>query len=165
MKSTLYLIFIFFIMLNSSYAQQISTHADFLKFKFSFLDNFKYPSQLKDHGISTTTLMLVQFGNDGTIKEIKFSDSAQQPFIDEVNSVKKKIDFKYVYNDVTKINKENRVVLIPIQIDVKKTGASGHLPQILETAPQNLYNFSGKPICGNYNIYPMIYILSVKFSQ
>lgn len=160
-----FLILILFAVVNSSFTQQSDSHPSFMKFKFSFLDNFKYPSELKDRGISTITLMLVKFNNDGTLKEIKFSDSALQQFVDEIHRVKDKIEFKYIYNDVTKIDKEARVVLIPIQIDVEKTGISGHSPQIMEADQQNLYNFSGKPVSGNYHIYPMLYILSVKLSR
>ena len=125
------------------------------KFYSTFIEHLKYPSELQNKCVPTITLMKVTFTNTGELDFINFSDSATPEFVDLIQNIKNKLDFKSIYTDLRSKKKDINPVLIPIQIDFEKIGectstiSSGNL--------QKLYRFSGKPMAGEYFMYPDIY--------
>ncbi|MGJ1389935.1 hypothetical protein ACR78F_06135 [Sphingobacterium spiritivorum] len=138
------------------FAQNNDKQMGYENFYQSFSSSFKYPTQLSDRCIPTFTLMLVQFSTKGTVESIKFSDGAFPQFVDEIKRVQNNIDFYSVYKDIIKAKKDNKTVLIPIHIDSEQIGGCKSI--IIANDIKNLFQFGGKPIVGNYYIYPEVYI-------
>lgn len=160
MKKAIIFLLAMTLLINYAVSQQKDPNPGFAEFNRSFSKNFKYPFQLEDRCISTVTLMMVTFRSDGSVDLIEFSDSVLDQFKNEFFKVKDKIDFKSVFNDIININQENKVVVIPIFIESEKTGPLGCESNIIASDLKNLYNFSGKPISGNYYLYSGLYIIN-----
>ncbi|MGJ1261333.1 hypothetical protein [Sphingobacterium spiritivorum] len=154
MKKLIIIIIIFFS--NEVFAQNNTELLGYEKFYRSFSSSFKYPIQLSDRCIPIFTIMFVQFSVEGKVDSIKFSDSAFPQFVNEVLRIKNNIDFYSLYKDILKTNNDNNTVLIPIHIDSEQIG--GCKSTITANDMQNLFQFGGEPVYGNYYIYPVIYI-------
>ncbi|EFK56280.1 PTS sugar transporter [Sphingobacterium spiritivorum] len=159
MKGIILSLFAILLFLEGSYAQQQNKDSNFAEFKRSFVLNFKYPSELDNKCIPTLTLMFIHFSTDGNVTAIKFSDSALPPFVNEMLRIKDKLDFKSIYKAVSNNNKENRNILIPIQIDADQKGDNGCLSIVNEESLKKLYLFQGQPISGNYYLYKTLYLI------
>lgn len=137
------------------FGQKNDEFPSYEKFYSTFAEYLKYPAELQNKCIPTITLMKITFTNTGELDFINFSDSAAPEFVELMQNIKNKLDFKSIYTDLRSKQKDINPVLIPIQIDFEKIGectstiSSGNL--------QKLYRFSGKPISGKYFMYPEIY--------
>lgn len=139
----------------TAFGQKYVDFPSFEKFYSNFGEYLKYPDGLETKQPSTVTLMKISFAGNGEVQSISFSDSALPKFVDLMQKVKNKFDFKSIYEDVKVTHNSAEQIIIPIQIDYEKIGE--WQSKISSDDIKKLYFFSGKPISGEYFFYPNIY--------
>lgn len=127
----------------------------FEKFYSNFGEHLKYTNELKDVPLSTLTLMKINFSANGEVQSVSFSDSALPQFVEFMQKVENKIDFNYIYEDIKGKLRSRLEVLVPIHIDYEKMDEWKSTTSLENI--KNLYFFNGKPISGDYFLYPNIY--------
>ncbi len=143
-----------FVSLNS-FCQKTEEFPSFEKFYSSISKTLKYPPELRDSCIATVTIMKVNFGSVGRTPTISFSDSAHPSFVEYLQKIKGQLDFKSIYEDLKEKGYESKTVLIPLQFDSEKIIVCNST--ISSSSLIKLYLFNGKPVAGDYIIYPAVY--------
>jgi len=135
------------------FGQKNNDFPSFEKFYSSLAVSLKYPIELQDSCIPTITLMKIIFDNTGKIESLSFSDSAHPKFVEYMQKIKSELDFNSIYNDLHL--KNNNAILIPLQIDFEKMDKCKST--ISSANLKKLYLFEGKPLSGEYFLYPYVY--------
>jgi hypothetical protein len=145
---------LFFISLNG-HCQKNDQFPSFEKFYSSISETLKYPPELRDSCIATITLMKVNFGSNGGTPTISFSDSAHPSFSEYMQTIKGRLDFNSIYEDLKKMGYESKTVLIPLQLDSEKIFECNSI--ISSATLMKLYLFDEKPCSGEFVMYPSVY--------
>lgn len=139
----------------TAFGQKYVDFPSFEKFYSNFGEHLKYPAGFESKQPSTVTLMKINFAGNGEVQSVSFSDSAFPKFVDLMQTMKDKFNFKSIYEDIKVKHKNAEQVIIPIQIDYEKIGE--WQSEISSNDIKKLYFFNGKPISGEYFLYPNIY--------
>ncbi|QMV67128.1 hypothetical protein HS960_05420 [Sphingobacterium paramultivorum] len=139
----------------TAFGQKYVDFPSFEKFYSTFGELLKYPDGLETKQPSTVTLMKINFAANGEVQSISFSDSAFPKFVDLIQKMENKFDFKSIYEDIKIKHNSAAQVIIPIQIDYEQIGE--WQSKISSDNIKKLYFFDGKPISGEYFFYPNIY--------
>lgn len=156
-KIFLVTVFCFFISLTlfGQIDQKNDDFPSFEKFYSSVMSTVRYPQILQDNCASTLTLIKIIFDKNGEVESLSLSDSAHPKFVEYMQEIKNKLDFKSIYIDLKNKGFSSKPVLIPFCIDFEKIGECRS--RISSSDLLNLYLFSGKQFSGEYFLYPNIY--------
>ncbi|WP_400263064.1 PTS sugar transporter [Sphingobacterium sp. SG20118] len=156
MKSYIFIINVLLLISSVSVlsAQEKQNEDLFSQFEHSFVTNFKVPPQLHERCLPIVTIMSIKFDEYGNISALNFSDSAYPQFVQEVFRIKDSIQFRYLYEEISALGKQNENILIPIQINPGIVGVCAS--RVLQFDLLNLYLFNKKPLEGKYFLYKNI---------